>query len=103
MFTTLYTNPFTIVPLYVAAYAIGKFVTGGGNGGLPFDFDWRNGNWLAAVPAFLQWVAALGAPLFVGLFLLAGLLAAVSYFTVQGLWRLHVIRAWRKRQRRRGG
>ncbi|MHB1232851.1 MAG: DUF2062 domain-containing protein [Burkholderiales bacterium] len=102
MFTTLYTNPFTIVPLYAVAYAIGQFVTGG-TGGLPrFDFDWQGGSWLAAIPAFLQWAAALGTPLFVGLFLLAGLLATASYFTVQGLWRLHVIRAWRKRQRRRG-
>ena len=30
MLVTLYTNPFTIVPLYVLAYEIGRVATGDG-------------------------------------------------------------------------
>jgi len=104
VFTTLYTNPVTIVPLYVLAFKIGQFVTRSENDALPrFDFDWQGGNWLAVVPAFWHWFAALGTPLFVGLILLASLLAAAGYFAVQGLWRLHVVWQWRKRRQRRTG
>ena len=33
--TTLYSNPLTIVPIYIAAYAIGALVTGNGGGNMP--------------------------------------------------------------------
>src|SRR6188472_1824790 len=33
--TTLYSNPFTILPIYAAAYMIGAFVTGEGTPALP--------------------------------------------------------------------
>jgi uncharacterized protein (DUF2062 family) len=104
VFTTLYTNPITIVPLYIAAFKLGQFATRSQTSALPsFDFDWQSSNWLAAIPAFWHWFAALGTPLLVGLILLASLLSAVSYFAVQGLWRWHVLRQWRKRQQRRTG
>jgi uncharacterized protein (DUF2062 family) len=32
LITTLYTNPFTIVPLYVLAYEIGAWLSGMNNG-----------------------------------------------------------------------
>jgi len=100
VFTTFYTNPFTIVPLYILAYKIGALVTGHGGEALPhIEFDWQ-GNWLDALPAFMDWVAALGLPLIVGLVLLAALLTPASYFLVRGLWRLHVLWSWRKRRRR---
>jgi uncharacterized protein len=101
VFTTFYTNPFTIVPLYLLAYKIGAFVTGNGGEAMPrFEFDW-NGNWLDAMPAFLNWVAALGLPLALGLILLGCILTPVSYFLVRGLWRVHVLWAWRKRRLQR--
>ena len=102
VFTTLYTNPFTIVPLYVVAYKLGGWVLGQNTRQLPpFDFNWQDNPWLDAIPAFAHWFTALGAPLLLGLFLLACGLAAMSYFAVRGLWRLHVLWAWRKRQQRR--
>jgi len=101
VFTTFYTNPFTIVPLYLLAYKIGAFATGNGGEAMPrFEFDWH-GNWLAALPAFVDWVAKLGLPLALGLVLLAFLLTPASYFLVRGLWRVHVLWAWRKRRRNR--
>lgn len=101
VFTTLYTNPFTIVPIYILAYKMGAFVTGHDGEALPqFNFDWQ-GSWWGALPAFLEWIAALGMPLILGLVLLAVLLTPASYFLVRGLWRLHVLLAWRKRHRQR--
>ena len=100
VFTTFYTNPFTIVPIYILAYQIGAWLTGRGGEALPhFAFDWQ-GNWLGALPAFMHWVAALGWPLILGLLLLACLLTPASYFLVRGLWRLHVLWTWRKRRQR---
>lgn len=101
VFTTFYTNPFTIVPIYILAYKIGTWVTGRSGELLPqFAFDWK-GNWLNALPAFMDWVAALGLPLVLGLVLLAFLLTPASYFLVRGLWRLHVLWSWRKRRLQR--
>ncbi len=104
VFTTLYTNPITIVPLYIFAFKIGQLATDSRTSALPsFEFDWHNTNWLAAIPAFWHWFAALGTPLLVGLILLASLLAATSYFAVQGIRRWRVMRQWRKRRQGRTG
>jgi len=100
VFTTLYTNPLTIVPLYLLAYEIGAFFTGQRLASLPsFEFNWQ-GRWLDALPAFLNWVAALGLPLIVGLIVLALILAPTGYVLMRGLWRLHVVWEMRQRQRR---
>lgn len=101
VFTTLYTNPFTIVPVYILAYKIGVVFTGQAGQGLPqFVFSWQ-GQWHEALPAFIHWVLSLGAPLVVGLLVLGLVLTPISYVLVRGLWRLHVLLAWRQRRRRR--
>src|SRR3989338_5355727 len=98
-FTTLYTNPFTLVPLYVLAYELGAWVSGTRNGTemmqQPFpEFHWHN--W----PAELwSWLAMLGKPLLIGLPLLAVLLAIVGYFAVRVAWRIAVVLRWRARGR----
>ena len=61
---------------------------------------WK-GNWLGALPAFIDWVLSLGAPLLLGLLVMGCVLAPASYFLVRGLWRLYVLLAWRKRRRQR--
>ena len=100
-FTTLYSNPFTIVPLYLAAYAIGESVLGNGTGAVPMSdlhlLDKNIGEWL---PALIDWTISLGKPLLVGIFLLAALLSITSYSVVRGAWRLYVVHAWRKRAKR---
>lgn len=99
---TLYTNPFTIVPLYVLAYEYGKLLLGGSDAVAsvkPFEADWSQG--FDALRAMFAWAVSLGKPLAVGLVALASTLAAVGYAAVQIGWRIHVVRAWRKRQRRR--
>ena len=99
---TLYTNPFTIVPLYMLAYGYGKLLLGERHDGLliqPFDFDWSN--FIDSVHGMYDWMLALGKPLGVGLVALALTLAALGYFTVRIGWHVYVVLAWRRRCRRR--
>ncbi len=100
--TTLYTNPFTIGPLYVLAYMIGRLLMGGGGAALsaPPELEWSQLG--ASLDLFLRWVLSMGAPLAVGLVALALGLAALGYICVQIGWRAYVIRAWRKRGQSRG-
>jgi hypothetical protein len=99
--TTLYTNPLTIGPLYVLAYAIGTLFFPGERAPLAAapEFDWSQfGAWLHALAG---WALSLGKPLAVGLVALAILLAVAGYVLVQLAWRAYVIVAWRRRRARR--
>lgn len=100
VFTTLYTNPLTIVPLYVLAYEYGAVLTGAHNGGLanlaPPELSWDN--WLTPL---LVWLESMGRPFFIGLPMLGLTLALLGYVTARLLWKLWVIREWRKRAARR--
>jgi len=97
---TLYTNPITIVPLYLIAFQIGQFLTGTeGEMIAPPDFSWTHFG--AYVSAMGSWVLSLGKPLAVGLVALALGLATIGFFLVDAMWRLHVILAWRRRARTR--
>jgi len=99
--TTLYSNPLTIVPIYLAAYTIGKFVIGNGTINMPqVEFSLLDKNINEWIPSMIDWLASLGRPLLTGIFLLAILLSIIGYFTVRGVWRLYVIYAWRKRAQR---
>jgi uncharacterized protein (DUF2062 family) len=99
--TTLYTNPFTIGPLYVLAYLIGRFIIGRNGAPLssPPEMEWSQLG--ASLEAFLRWTWSMGTPLAVGLVALALGLAALGYACVHIGWRAYVIRAWRKRRQLR--
>jgi uncharacterized protein (DUF2062 family) len=99
--STLYTNPLTIVPLYVVAFGIGNLVLGG-NGGYEFVAPpaWVEQAFPAWLGELIDWMAGLGKPLFVGLLLLASLLSFTGYFAVRGAWRWYLVRAWRSRKAR---
>ncbi len=96
LFTTLYTNPFTIVPLYVVAFELGKLALGD-EGKFVVPPDYGPDGTIAWIAALLDWMVQLGRPLVVGLVLLATLLAFAGYAIVRMLWRRHLIRAWRAR------
>lgn len=99
---TFYSNPLTIVPLYLLAYGYGSLLLGGGHGEakiVPFEMDW--GNFLDSMSRMLDWTLALGKPLFVGLVALGLTLAALGYVAVRVGWRAYVVLAWRARQRKR--
>lgn len=95
--TTLYTNPFTIVPLYVAAYEIGRLVLGDGTGFVAPP-ELVSTDLLAWARAMAHWMIGVGKPLGLGLVLLALGLAVAGYFMVKAAWRIHLLRAWRHRR-----
>ncbi len=100
---TLYTNPFTIGPIYVIAYWIGTFLVPGDSAPFshPPGFDWSN--LVAWLRALFEWALSLGKPLAVGLVALAVGLAIAGYLVVQLAWRVHVVLAWRRRRAKRAG
>ena len=101
LFTTLYTNPVSIGPLYLVAYQIGRLLVGGDGTAtaLAPEMDWSHlGAWLEA---FGEWMLSLGKPLAIGLVALAVALAALGYLVVHVAWRAYVVLAWRRRARQR--
>lgn len=100
LFTTLYTNPLTIVPLYVVAFALGKLVMGS-SGKFVMPPDYGPAGLLSWVHALIDWMMSLGKPLLVGLIVLASLLALTGYVAMRFFWRLYLVRAWKKRHRGR--
>ena len=102
MILTWYTNPLTIVPLYYIAYKLGMFVTDGNGHVLPGgDLDLLGLPIVEWIPALINWLAAMGRPFLVGLFLLALILAVSGYLLVIAAWRVHVMLSWKKRRRMR--
>ncbi|WP_274584135.1 DUF2062 domain-containing protein [Neisseria leonii] len=85
LFATLYTNPITLVPLYIAAYKLGFWLL---YGDLPRSelvmphFDdghfWQN---------IGRWAATFGKPWLLGSILMASVFAVGGYMAVQLLWR----------------
>lgn len=100
LITTLYTNPFTIVPLYILAYGIGRLFFGETAPFVPPpEFGaYALGDWLGAL---VDWLARLGLPLAVGLLLLASSLAALGYLGMRIAWRLYLLRKLTLRKSRR--
>ena len=100
--TTFYTNPFTIVPLYVVAYEYGRLFFPDAPASVGWSLPASAGitEWF---PALLHWMASLGKPLAVGLALLAFTLAIVGWAAVHLGWRWYVVRAWQRRARARAG
>lgn len=101
MFTTLYTNPFTIVPLYWLAYQLGVFVTGQNHGITIAHFEVPEMGWDNWFTVMVDWVISLGKPFAIGLPLLAVMLSLLGYVLVRVGWRLWVIWQWRKRGKSR--
>lgn len=99
LFTTLYTNPLTIVPLYMVAYQIGLIVTGESATFIaPPELIWSD-PWGTCLSLF-HWTIGHGTPLAIGLPLLATGLALAGYYLVKTGWRIYLTLAWRKRQKR---
>ncbi len=96
--TTLYTNPFTIVPLYLLAHRIGLLILGVSDQTPVADFpqlNWKNG-----FEQIWQWLATLGEPVLVGLPVLTIGLSVIGYFAVRFAWRLAVQWKWYQRAKR---
>ncbi len=95
---TFYTNPFTIVPLYLVAFELGSFALNG-NSGFEMPPDKGAGGYFDWIRALVDWALTLGQPLAFGIFLLASLLAAMGYATTRAAWRAHLVYTWHQRRR----
>ncbi len=101
---TLYSNPFTIVPLYYVAFKLGQLVMLQSDGALPaVALSLEGKGFMEWIPAALDWIASVGKPLIVGLPLLALLLAVIGYFLVDWSWQLYVRYQWHRRAGTRRG
>jgi uncharacterized protein (DUF2062 family) len=99
LLTTVYTNPLTIIPLYMAAFTIGQWVLGS-DGRFHSPPEMNGLSPLEWGRALGEWMIGLGAPLALGLLLLASGLALLGYGAVRFAWRVHLVRRWRQRQNR---
>ena len=99
---TLYSNPFTIVPLYYVAFKFGELVMLRGDGELPtFPAGFGGAGLLQRLPEAFDWLISVGKPLLIGIPLLALTLAAIGYFVTDWAWRAGVYWQWRQRRRQR--
>ncbi|MEQ1556271.1 MAG: DUF2062 domain-containing protein [Gallionella sp.] len=95
LFSTLYTNPFTILPLYALAYELGSFVSGTPARTIMRLPELHSHSWLGEL---WTWFEALGTPILIGLPLLACILAISGYALVRLAWRVMVVLRWRARK-----
>ena len=96
---TFYTNPLTIIPLYIAAFHIGEHLLPG-TYVLPAFADAPIGSaeWIRAMYA---WVQSLGWPIVVGLPVMALGFAVNGYWLVNYLWLRPVVARYKRMKRRR--
>lgn len=100
-FTTLYTNPLTILPLYALAYELGAWVSGVQNGIAVTRLSFTELHWNSWMSELWDWLLVLGKPILIGLPMLATILAIIGYIAVRVAWRVMVVIRWRARKRRR--
>lgn len=100
LLTTLYTNPLTILPLYIAAFTIGQSALPGASHPFVAPPEFGSAGLIVWIYALIDWMIGLGAPLALGLVLLATGLALAGYFLVRLVWRIYLIRVWHHRRRR---
>ncbi len=86
------TNPITVVPFSVIAYKIGAWLLG-----LPV----RNADFEPTLDWVTKALVQSWAPFSLGCLLLGAAGAVVGYFSVQCLWRLHLIRRLKARRKQR--
>ena len=99
MLTTLYTNPVTLVPLYLLAYQIGRLLIGESNGFVaPPEFTITH--FVGWTEAMQGWMLSVAKPLGIGLVVLAAGLSVIGYFATKAAWRYYLITAWRRRKRK---
>ena len=99
LLTTLYTNPFTIVPLYFIAFAVGQWALPGESRPFVAPPEPGEAGLIVWIRALIDWMIGLGTPLALGLLLLASGLAFAGYVAVRLSWRCYLVRAWRQRHR----
>ena len=86
------TNPITIPPMFYGAYRLGAWILGTSGKGVPDEFTLE---WLA------EGINLIWEPLLLGCAILGTTSALLGYFSIRGLWRLHLIQHIKERRRKR--
>ncbi len=109
---TFISNPLTFAPMYYIAYRLGNFLLGatpsgadGSGGGEAMLGEKVNELITRRSRADIQglldnladWAVGVGPALSFGLLVLATITALIAYLAISGLWRLYVLRRWRRR------
>lgn len=97
VFTTLYTNPLTYLPLYYAAYHTGYLVLYGKMASMVMPLPVYSDNsqyW----PQLVTWLSQFGKPLLLGVPILGMILATLGYTVTWWLWQWMVIHRRHKKQ-----
>lgn len=105
---TLVTNPFTFPFVYLFAYRIGKWVLTPGAVALVEDSQRavvqaqaQAAAAVESVSGFVHWITGVGAPLALGLLILAVTSAVLSYLLVLAIWRWNSLARLRRLRRAR--
>ncbi|MFC3095469.1 DUF2062 domain-containing protein [Alteromonas sediminis] len=86
------TNPFTMPPLFYAAYKIGATVLGVQTKGFQFELSWT---WL------MNSVSTIGPAFLLGCFICSVIAGVAGYYGLNWTWRYSVRKSWQHRQRLR--
>jgi uncharacterized protein (DUF2062 family) len=108
-FSTLVTNPFTFPAIYYFAYRLGAILTGTVSVPPEAVIDADIERIVALQPdavvgwfsKLVDWLQAVGAPLALGLLVMATAASLLCYVTINTVWKLRVRLKWHRRQRRR--
>jgi uncharacterized protein (DUF2062 family) len=87
--TVWITNPFTMPPIFYAAYKLGATVLGIESHHFAFELSWR---WL------IESASSVGPSLLLGCFIFSSFFATLGYFGLNSLWRYAVRKSWRHRK-----
>lgn len=90
---TLLCNPFTMVPLYVFCYRLGRVLLGLPPRAFNFEISWQ---WLA------HGLLPIWKPFLLGCAVMGTTTAIVGYILLGGLWHLQLVMSYHRRKEKRG-
>lgn len=88
------TNPLTMAPIYYGCYRLGSQLLGQTPQPMRMEWSWQ---WL------MNSLGQNWQPLLLGTTLTATVCGLLGFMSVRLLWRLHLVRRWQSRARRRAG
>ncbi|MBT0586503.1 DUF2062 domain-containing protein [Alteromonas oceanisediminis] len=90
--TVWITNPFTMPPLFYAAYKVGSTVLGTSMGDFAFELSW---SWVA------ESIGTIGPAFLLGCAICSVVAGLVGYYGLNWVWRWSVVKSWQARQKAR--
>lgn len=90
--TVWITNPFTMPPIFYAAYKVGSTVLGTDMGEFAFELSW---DWV------LNSLSTIGPAFLLGCAICSVIAGIAGYYSLNFFWRWSVVKSWQARQRSR--